>query len=77
MLLHKIINKKIAIPLTILPKCARDGSKFQQTLGRVLAYSNSFVPTVTKYWNKLPKHIREITNEDQLKNKMIEYFMTK
>ena len=37
MMLHKIFNKNIAIPTTILPK-SRDGNNFQQKLGRILAY---------------------------------------
>ena len=54
-MLHKIINKNIAIPITILPKRSRGENNFQQKLGRILAYSNLFVPTVTtgmSYQNK-------------------------
>ena len=75
MMFHKIVNNKIAIPTSILPKCSRDGLRFQQTLGRVLAYSNSFIPTVTKWWNKLPSNIIGIANEDQFKSKLTEHLI--
>ena len=77
MMLHKIINKNIAIPMTILPKRSRDENNFQQKLGRILAYSNSFVPTVTKYWNELPKQIRNIKSEDSFKTKLLENLLKK
>ena len=72
-MLHKIINSNIAVPITMLPKFSRDSTKFQQSLGRVLAYSNSFVPTTTKWWNNLPASIRSITDTDLFKTKLTEY----
>ena len=73
-MLHKIINKNIDIPKTMLPKRSRDGLKFQQTFGRILAYSNSFVPMVTKWWNELPLSIISLNNELEFKSKITEHF---
>ena len=73
-MLHKILHKKIDIPLSILPNQSRDGAKFQQKIGRILAYTNSFVPTATKWWNKLPTDLRKITKEDIFRTELIEHF---
>ena len=63
LMLHKIVNEKIALPKDFLPKRARINNKFQQVRGRVLAYSNSFVPTTIDWWNELPN---EVTLSDKL-----------
>ena len=51
MLLYKIINGLVEIPLTFLPKKARDEIKFQPAYGRINAYTNSFIPSTIRWWN--------------------------
>ena len=46
-MLHKIVNEEIVSAQDLLPKFSRgSSSNFQQV--RVLAYSNSFIPSITK-----------------------------
>ena len=54
--MHKIIHNAIAIPLSFLPNRSRHTEciRFQQIHGRVLGYSNSFVPATVGLWNDLP-----------------------
>ncbi len=56
-MLHKILNGEIALPHDFLPKRARISNKFQPVRGRVLAYSNSFIPITTNWWNELPNKV--------------------
>ena len=73
-MLHKILNKQIAFPPEFLPKFARGNSlKFQQVLGRVMAYSNSFIPTVTKLWNELPTKITMIKSQSEFQRELSQY----
>ena len=53
-----IENHLLILGIDLLPKLTRgSSSNFQQVPGRVLAYSNAFVPVTTKWWNELPKKV--------------------
>ena len=69
-MLHKINNEQIAMPKDFLPKRSRISGKFHQVLGRVLAYSNSFIPVATKWWNELPKSLIETENQNKFIDKL-------
>ena len=75
-MLHKINNDHIAMPKDFLPKRSRVSGKFQQVLGRVLAYSNSFIPVATKWWNELPKSLIDIQNQKEFINKLSDHMKT-
>ena len=70
MLLYKIINGLVEIPLTFLPKKARDEIKFQPVYGRVNAYTNSFIPSTIRWWNEIPKEFLIAGNLIEFKNKI-------
>ena len=73
LMMHKIVNGKVVMPSSFLPKCSRDAVKFQPVYGRVNAYTNSFIPTTVKWWNELPKEI--LHNDYSLfKNKISQFF---
>ena len=72
-MLHKIIYDEIALPRDFLPKRTRCGAKFQQIHGRVSAYSNSFVPVVTGWWNELPRKLTMTMNQTQFYKELTKY----
>ena len=65
LMFHKIINERIVLPQDFLPKRARIDNKFQKVHGRVLAYSNSFIPITTDWWNKLPSEVTMTKNQTE------------
>ena len=70
---HDIRTGKIAIP-EILPKHVREGVKYQPIHGRVLAYSQSFVPLTTNWWNDLPKDTLCTDNRNDFKIAISKHF---
>ena len=73
-MLHKIVNEQIESAQDLLPKFSRGScSNFQQVLGRVLAYSNSFVPVTTKWWNELPKKVTMLESQSEFFNELTKY----
>ena len=75
-MMHKIVNGNIILPPDFLPKKSRDNVKFQPINGRVMAYSNSFVPTVVGWWNELPKNVSKITNFNTFKTELSKFFLS-
>ena len=73
LMLHKIVNDTIALPKDFLPKRARINNRFQQVRGRVLAYSNSFVPTTIDWWNKLPNEVTLLENFAAFSDELLKY----
>ena len=65
LMFHKIINERIVLPQDFLPKRARIDNKFKKVHGRVLAYSNSFIPITTDWWNKLPSEVTMTKNQTE------------
>ena len=60
-LLHSIYYNKKFLPDSVTPKRARcTDTRFNPIIGRVQAYSNSFVPLTTQQWNALPANIVNI-----------------
>ena len=60
-LLHSIYYNKKFLPDSLTPKHARcANTKFKLIVGRVQAYSNSFVPLATQQWNIVPANIVNI-----------------
>ena len=72
-MLHKVVYEQIASAQDLLPKFSRGSRNFQQVLGRVLAYSNSFVPVTTKWWNELPKELTLLESQTEFFNKLTKY----
>ena len=73
-MLHKIVNRQIASAQDLLPKFSRgNSSNFQQVLGRVLAYLNSFVPVTTKWWNELPRKVTMLESQSEFFNELTKY----
>ena len=73
-MLHKVVNGQIASAQDLLPKFSRGSrSNFQQVLGRVLVYSNSFVPVTTKWWNELPKKVTLLESQTKFFNEITKY----
>ena len=60
----------MALPQDFLPKRARIDNKFQQVRGRVLAYSNSFIPITIDWWNDLPNEVTKTENQTDFLNKL-------
>ena len=75
-MMHKIVNGNIILPPDFLPKKSRDNVKFQPINGRVMAYSNSFVPTVVGWWNELPKNVSKITDFNTFKKELSKFFLS-
>ena len=68
LMLHKIINQKVDIPLSFLPKRLRSSNtRFQPVIGRVNSFKNSFVPTTISWWNDLPANVVNERNYDHFK----------
>ena len=60
-LLHSIYYNKKFLPDSLTPKHARcANTKFKLIVGRLQAYSNSFVPLATQQWNTVPANIVNI-----------------
>ena len=76
-MLHKIIYNEISLTDNFLPKFSRNTPKFQQVLGRVLAYSNSFVPIATKWWNQLPDNLIKTENKAEFSNELMKHLKLK
>ena len=73
-MLHKVVNGQIASAQDLLSKFSRGSrSNFQQVLGRVLVYSNSFVPVTTKWWNELPKKVTLLESQTEFFNELTKY----
>ena len=72
-ILHIIYyNKKILLDSVIPKRVSKADVKFKPIIGRVQAYSNSFLPLKTIKWNTLPANIIKIKRLVKLGDKFNE-----
>ena len=71
--LHDIRNGVLEMGPEFGPTIARNGLWYNPIQGRVLAYQNSFLPSVVKQWNTLPKDIQSINDRDAFKASLIQH----
>ena len=64
----------LEMPPDFGPTIARNGLWYNPIQGRVLVYQNSFLPSVVKQWNTLPKEIQSINDDrDSFKASLIQH----
>mgnify|MGYP001796102237 CR=1 FL=1 len=61
-LLRSILSQKVFLPNYVKPIRARDQIKLKPIYARIQSYAQSFIPSVTSEWNKLPSVVLKENN---------------